>query len=70
MIRSKGEAGTGDVVEAVKHIRTIDQEIKRAGAMSEIELHGLAKELGVSFALLKETAKQGRLPVVNFAAYV
>lgn len=68
MIRSKGEAGTGDVVEAVKHIRTINGQIKRAGSMNEDELYSYAKELRVSVDLLKEVAKLGRLPVVNFAA--
>jgi pyridoxal 5'-phosphate synthase pdxS subunit len=68
MIRSKGEAGTGDVVEAVKHIRTINGQIKHAGAMNEDELYSYAKELRVPVDLLKEVAKLGRLPVVNFAA--
>ncbi|KAK9370177.1 SOR/SNZ family-domain-containing protein [Lipomyces kononenkoae] len=68
MIRTKGEAGTGDVTEAIKHIRTINQEIKKAAGMSDEELYVYAKELGVSFHLLKETAKKGRLSVVNFAA--
>ncbi|KAJ8102137.1 SOR/SNZ family-domain-containing protein [Lipomyces tetrasporus] len=68
MIRTKGEAGTGDVTEAVKHIRTINQEIRKAAGMSDEELYVYAKELGVSFHLLKETAKKGRLNVVNFAA--
>lgn len=68
MIRSKGEAGTGDVIEAVRHIRTINADIKRASTMDEEELFAYAKELRVSHSLLKETAKLGRLPVVNFAA--
>jgi len=68
MIRTKGEAGTGDVVEAVKHMRTVTSEINRAKGMSDEELRAYAKELGVSFELLKETATLGRLPVVNFAA--
>lgn len=68
MIRSKGEAGTGDVTEAVKHIRTINGQIRRAATLDDAELHNYAKELGVSYDLLKETAKLGRLPVVNFAA--
>ncbi|KAK9467411.1 SOR/SNZ family-domain-containing protein [Lipomyces arxii] len=68
MIRTKGEAGTGDVTEAVKHIRTVNQEIKKASALSDEELYVYAKELGVSYHLLKETAKRGRLSVVNFAA--
>ncbi|RPA87360.1 pyridoxine biosynthesis protein PDX1 [Ascobolus immersus RN42] len=68
MIRTKGEAGTGDVVEAVRHIRTVNQEIRKAAAMDESELYVYAKEIGAPFQLLKETAKLGRLPVVNFAA--
>ncbi|KAI5854567.1 SOR/SNZ family-domain-containing protein [Tricharina praecox] len=68
MIRTKGEAGTGDVVEAVKHMRTVTAEIRKAGAMSDEELYVMAKEIGAPFELLKETARLGRLPVVNFAA--
>jgi pyridoxal 5'-phosphate synthase pdxS subunit len=68
MIRTKGEAGTGDVIEAVRHMRTVTAEIKRAQAMDEMELRVYAKELQVDYELLRETAKLGRLPVVNFAA--
>ena len=68
MIRTKGEAGTGDVVEAVGHVRSVNAEIQKAKGMDEAELYGLAKELQCDFGLLKETAKLGRLPVVNFAA--
>ena len=68
MIRTKGEAGTGDVVEAVKHVRTVQAEIRRAAGASEEELYGFAKDLQCDFALLKETVQLGRLPVVNFAA--
>lgn len=68
MIRTKGEAGTGDVIEAVRHQRTVTAEIRRAAAMSDEELRVLAKEIQAPFELLKETAKLGRLPVVNFAA--
>jgi pyridoxal 5'-phosphate synthase pdxS subunit len=68
MIRTKGEAGTGDVIEAVRHMRTVNSEIARAKTMDEMELRVYAKELQVDYALLKETAKLGRLPVVNFAA--
>jgi pyridoxal 5'-phosphate synthase pdxS subunit len=68
MIRTNGEAGTGDVIEAVRHMRTVNSEIARAKSMSEEELRVYAKELQVDYALLKETAKLGRLPVVNFAA--
>src|ERR1700710_1254577 len=68
MIRTKGEAGTGDVIEAVRHMRTVTAEIKRAAGMSDEELRILAKDIQAPFDLLKETAKLGRLPVVNFAA--
>jgi pyridoxal 5'-phosphate synthase pdxS subunit len=68
MIRTKGEAGTGDVIEAVRHMRTVTAEIKRAGSMSDAELRILAKDIQAPYELLKETAKLGRLPVVNFAA--
>ena len=71
MIRTKGEAGTGDVVEAVKHMRTVNQDIARAkAALAEGDgaIRMLARELEVDPALLKQTAELGRLPVVNFAA--
>ncbi len=68
MIRTKGEAGTGNVVEAVRHERTVMAEIRRASSMSEEELYSFAKELQAPFHLLKETARLKRLPVVNFAA--
>ena len=68
MIRTKGEAGTGDVVEAVRHSRTVAAEINKAKGMSDTELRIFAKEINASYALLKETARLGRLPVVNFAA--
>lgn len=68
MIRTKGEAGTGDVSEAVRHMRTVNGEISRATGMSDMELRVMAKEIGASFELLKETATLARLPVVNFAA--
>lgn len=68
MIRTKGEAGTGDVIEAVRHMRTVTAEIKRAQGMSDAELRILAKDIQAPYALLRETAKLGRLPVVNFAA--
>ncbi len=68
MIRTKGEAGTGDVVEAVRHMRTVTAEINKARGMSDVELRGYAKELNAPFRLLKATAELGRLPVVNFAA--
>ncbi|MBI5303281.1 MAG: pyridoxal 5'-phosphate synthase lyase subunit PdxS [Chloroflexi bacterium] len=68
MIRTKGEAGTGDVVEAVRHARTVLGEIRRIQNMRPDELMRVAKELGAPYELLKETADLGRLPVVNFAA--
>ncbi|KAI9754049.1 MAG: Pyridoxal 5'-phosphate synthase subunit snz1 [Lichina confinis] len=68
MIRTKGEAGTGDVVEAVKHMRTVSSQILRASTMSPAELRNLAKELACPYDLLVEAARLKRLPVVNFAA--
>ncbi|MCB9452289.1 MAG: pyridoxal 5'-phosphate synthase lyase subunit PdxS [Anaerolineaceae bacterium] len=68
MIRTKGEAGTGDVVEAVRHARTVNGEIRRISAMDEDELFTYAKNIQAPYALVKETAELGRLPVVNFAA--
>ncbi len=68
MIRTKGEAGTGDVVEAVRHARAVLGEIRRLQSMREDELMTYAKELGAPYHLVKEVAELGRLPVVNFAA--
>jgi pyridoxal 5'-phosphate synthase pdxS subunit len=68
MIRTKGEAGTGDVVEAVRHARAVLGEIRRIQNMRPDELMRVAKEMGAPYELMKETAKLGRLPVVNFAA--
>jgi len=68
MIRTKGEAGTGDVVEAVRHARTVLGEIKRLVNMPEEELMTYAKSIGAPYELVKETRELGRLPVVNFAA--
>ena len=68
MIRTKGEAGTGDVVEAVRHARTIMGQIRRLTVMSADELMRAAKEMQAPYELVKEVAKTGRLPVVNFAA--
>jgi pyridoxal 5'-phosphate synthase pdxS subunit len=68
MIRTKGEAGTGDVVEAVRHARTVFGEIRRVQGMRPEELMHAAKEMGAPYELLKEVAAAGRLPVVNFAA--
>ncbi len=68
MIRTKGEAGTGDVVEAVYHARTVFGEIRRLISMGNEELMAFAKEIGAPYELLKETKELGHLPVVNFAA--
>ncbi|KAJ5665578.1 hypothetical protein N7523_009232 [Penicillium sp. IBT 18751x] len=74
MIRTKGEAGTGDVVEAVKHMRTVSAQIARARGIlqsredSEPELRAFAREIEAPYELVREVAEKGRLPVVNFAA--
>ncbi|KAJ9092631.1 Pyridoxal 5'-phosphate synthase subunit PDX1.3 [Naganishia cerealis] len=68
MVRSKGEAGSGNVVEAVRHARAINADIRRASTMSDEELYTLAKDLQAPYHLLKETARLKRLPVVLFAA--
>jgi len=68
MIRSKGEAGTGDVSEATKHIRTINREIARLSSMSRDELYVAAKELQAPYDLVVEVARTGKLPVVMFTA--
>lgn len=68
MIRTKGEAGTGDVVEAVTHMRAVQDAIRKLQNMPEDELVVEARDLGVSLDLLIQTKEQGRLPVVNFAA--
>ena len=68
MIRSKGEAGTGDVSEATKHIRTILSEVRALSAKTEDELYVAAKELQAPYQLVKEVARTGKLPVVLFVA--
>lgn len=68
MIRTKGEAGTGDVVEAVRHARSVLGEIRRLQNMLEEELMSYAKDIGAPYELVLETRALGRLPVVNFAA--
>ena len=68
MIRSKGEAGTGDIVEAVRHLRTITGEIRRLQTLDAAELPTAAKELGAPLELVREVARAGRLPVVMFCA--
>jgi pyridoxal 5'-phosphate synthase pdxS subunit len=68
MIRTKGEPGTGDVVQAVRHMRKMNQEIRRVANMDEDELYEAAKQLQVPFELLNYVHNNGKLPVVNFAA--
>ena len=68
MIRTKGEAGTGDVVEAVRHARTVLGDIRRLQYMPDEELMTYAKNIGAPYELVKQTKELGRLPVVNFAA--
>jgi pyridoxal 5'-phosphate synthase pdxS subunit len=68
MIRTKGEAGTGNIVEAVRHIRSVHAGIRRLEAMREDELFSAAKELQSPLDLVQQVAKDGRLPVVNFVA--
>ena len=68
MIRTKGEAGTGDIVEAVRHMRTVQDEIRRIQNMADDEVYTAAKELGAPLELVQQVKREGRLPVVNFAA--
>ena len=68
MIRTKGEPGTGDIVQAVRHMRMMNSEIRRLVSMSEDELYEAAKQLRVPFDLVKYVHENGRIPVVNFAA--
>jgi pyridoxal 5'-phosphate synthase pdxS subunit len=68
MIRTKGEAGTGNVVEAVRHARSVLGAIRKVAAMNDAELMAYAKEIGAPFELVMEIHKSGTLPVVNFAA--
>jgi len=68
MIRTKGEAGTGDVVEAVRHARTVLGDIRHLTTMADEELMRYSKEIGAPYDLVKETKGLGRMPVVNFAA--
>merc|ERR1712003_590318 len=68
MIRTKGEAGTGDIVEAVRHVRTLHKEIRMVQTMDDDELFTYAKEIGAPLSLVQSVKKDGRLPVVNFAA--
>jgi len=68
MIRTKGEAGTGNVVEAVRHARAVNDEIRKIKSMDEDELFAFAKQIQAPYSLVVETAKLAHLPVVNFAA--
>ena len=68
MIRTKGEPGTGDVVQAVRHMRMMQGEIRRLTSMSKDELYQAAKDLQVDYTLVEYVAENGKLPVVNFAA--
>lgn len=68
MIRTKGEAGTGNIVEAVRHMRSVMSEIRKVQSMSPDELMAEAKRLGAPFELVQEVHRTGKLPVVNFAA--
>ena len=68
MIRTKGEPGTGDIVQAVRHMRKMNAEIRRITSLADDELYEAAKQLAVPYELLKEVKQTGKLPVVNFAA--
>ena len=68
MIRTKGEPGTGDVIQAVRHMRKMQSEIRHIASMVEDELYEAAKQLEVPYNLLKQVHDEGRVPVVNFAA--
>ncbi len=68
MIRTKGEPGTGDVIEAVKHMRAMNEEIRKIHGASSDELFNISKEIGASYDLVKYIHENGKLPVVNFAA--
>ena len=68
MIRTKGEPGTGDIIQAVRHMRLMNQEIARLSSMREDELYEAAKELRVPYELVEKVHREKRLPVVNFAA--
>lgn len=68
MIRTKGEAGTGDIIQAVRHARTVHSEIRKISSMDPDELYSFAKEIQAPYDLIKQTATLSHLPVVNFAA--
>ena len=69
LLRTKGEAGTGNVVEAVRHMRQVNSEIKRLTVMGEEELMTVAKELAAPYSLVKWVAENGKLPVPNFCCW-
>jgi pyridoxal 5'-phosphate synthase pdxS subunit len=68
MIRTKGEAGTGNVVEAVRHMRAIQDGVRRLASLEETDLYGAAKDLRAPLDLVRQVATEGKLPVVNFSA--
>ena len=68
MIRTKGEAGTGNVVEAVRHMRTVTNEMRTLSTLGDEQLMSAARDMGAPFDLVREVAETGKLPVVNFAA--
>ncbi|MCO6524459.1 MAG: pyridoxal 5'-phosphate synthase lyase subunit PdxS [Candidatus Schmidhempelia sp.] len=68
MLRTKGEPGTGNIVEAVRHMRKVNQQIKQVIGLEEDQLMSYAKEIGAPYELVKQVKNNGRLPVVNFAA--
>jgi len=68
MIRTKGEAGTGNVVEAVRHMRTVTNEMRAVSSMGAEQLMSAARDMGAPYEIVKEVAETGTLPVVNFAA--
>ena len=70
MLRTKGEPGTGNIVEAVRHMRKVNSEVSRLTVMNDDEIMTYAKELGAPYNVLKQIKEEGRLPVVNFAAVV
>lgn len=68
MLRTKGEPGTGNIVEAVRHIRKVNQQVKQVSILNDDELMTFAKNLGAPYEVLKQIREEGRLPVVNYAA--
>ena len=69
MLRTKGEPGTGNIVEAVRHMRKVNSEVSRLTVMNDDEIMTYAKELGAPYNVLKQIKEEGRLPVVNFAGW-